>query len=87
MLCSPGDYETQAVLQQCLNNATVYENYHSRPSFGFGKCPELVNCVLGGSTEASKAGMSAGAGIAALIPTMLALIGNPPQGGPPIFHG
>lgn len=76
-LGSPSDYETQTILQQCLNNATISDNYDPAPGFGWGKCPQLINCILSGSTEGNKAGMSAGAGIAALIPTMLALIGEP----------
>ena len=75
-LGSPTDHETKAVLEQCLNNATLYSNYgDGTPGFGFGQCPHLIECVLSSSSEANKAGMSAGASIAALIPTMLALIG------------
>lgn len=78
-LASPGDSETQAVLQQCLNNRTLSDSFDPAPGFGFGRCPQLINCVLSSSSGASKAGFSAGASIAALIPTMLALIGEFPR--------
>jgi len=75
-LGSPGDPGTQALLQECMSdNTTRYTEYGGKPGFGFGECPFLINCVLMGSNEENKAGMSAGAAIAALIPTMLALIG------------
>jgi len=79
MLATLGDSGTQVILQQCLNNATLSDNFHPTPGFGFGKCPQLINCVLSSSDEAAKAGYSAGASIAALIPTMLALIGEFPR--------
>ncbi len=70
------DYETQAILQQSFNKATLSDDYQSAPGFGFGNCPQRINCVLNSSTEANKAGLSAGVSIVAVISTMLALIGN-----------
>ena len=42
--------------------------------FEFGTCPNLIDCVLAASSEATKAGMAAGTSIAALIPTSLVLV-------------
>lgn len=75
-LGSPVDWPTQAIYQECMNDAMLYNEFGGNPGFGFGQCPGLINCVLANSSEASKAGMSAGSNIAALIPTMLALIGD-----------
>ncbi|KAI9876281.1 MAG: hypothetical protein M1830_006880 [Pleopsidium flavum] len=77
-LGSPTDPVIQGLLDQCLNNETIYNAFSVAPGFEFGRCPHLIDCIMTSSSEAAKAGMSAGSNIAALIPTMLALIGGSP---------
>jgi hypothetical protein len=45
--------------------------------FEFRNCSILITCVYENFTEAMKAGLSSGTSIAALLPTILALIGKP----------
>ncbi len=75
-LGSPNDSAMQAFVQACLTDSTRFDEYGGAPGFGFGQCPWMINCMLLNMTEANKAGMSAGTSIAALIPTMLALMGR-----------
>ena len=73
---SPLDSVTQKVVRRCLNTPEdAVEKYGGPPGFGFGRCPKLIECVLSESSEATKAGMAAGTSIAALIPTILVLVG------------
>ncbi|KAI9750653.1 MAG: hypothetical protein M1815_001688 [Lichina confinis] len=73
---SPLDPVTQKVVRRCLNTPEdAVEKYGGPPGFGFGRCPNLIECVLVESSEATKAGMAAGTSIAALIPTILVLVG------------
>lgn len=44
--------------------------------YGAGKCPNLINCIMGGLQAADQAGLSAGTSIATLCPTVLALVGE-----------
>jgi len=46
-------------------------------SFKFGTCSVLISCVFNNLSEALKASLSSGTSIAALLPTILALIGKP----------
>ncbi|KAH9950173.1 hypothetical protein B0H21DRAFT_785958 [Amylocystis lapponica] len=43
-----------------------------------GACPNLINCVMDNLAAADQAGLSAGASIAAMLPTILALTGSSP---------
>ncbi|KAK0230249.1 hypothetical protein IW262DRAFT_1291406 [Armillaria fumosa] len=47
-------------------------------SYAAGRCPDLINCILDSTTSAQSAGLSAGASISALLPTVLALVGASP---------
>ncbi|KAI9784561.1 MAG: hypothetical protein M1839_001783 [Geoglossum umbratile] len=47
-------------------------------NFEFRKCSVLIDCVYEHLSEALKASLSSGTSIAALLPTILALIGAPP---------
>ncbi|KAI9756644.1 MAG: hypothetical protein M1815_003185 [Lichina confinis] len=77
---SPLDSVTQKVVRRCLNTPEdAVEKYGGPPGFGFGRCPKLIECVLSESSEATKAGMAAGTSIAALIPTILVLVGAGPS--------
>ncbi|KAK0499547.1 hypothetical protein EDD18DRAFT_855383 [Armillaria luteobubalina] len=51
---------------------------NSSLSYGTGRCPYLIDCILESITSAQSAGLSAGAGISALLPTVLALVGASP---------
>lgn len=44
--------------------------------YGAGHCPNLINCVMDNLSAADSAGLSAGASIACLLPTILALVGE-----------
>jgi len=47
-------------------------------NFMFGACSVLISCVLNGlNNEASKASLSTGTSIAALLPTILAIVVSP----------
>lgn len=75
-LGSPTDQGFQEIFQNCMNNDTLIDIYGGSTGFGFGRCPNLIDCVLSSASEGTKAGMSSGTSIASLIPTMLALIGT-----------
>ncbi|KAF2815757.1 uncharacterized protein BDZ99DRAFT_514403 [Mytilinidion resinicola] len=46
--------------------------------FQFGTCSVLISCIFNNLDEAFKASLGTGTSIAALLPTILALIGSPP---------
>ncbi|KAI9784390.1 MAG: hypothetical protein M1816_000861 [Peltula sp. TS41687] len=77
-LGSPSDKFTQNIVDQCLKNATLFQEYGRVPGFERDHCPNLVDCVLSNLREVDKAGMAAAISIVALIPTVLALIGAEP---------
>ena len=53
-------------------------NYVGVPlGYGGGVCPNLIDCIMDNLNAADQAGLSAGASIAALLPTVLALAGKP----------
>lgn len=57
-------------------NATKLCNSQGPKDFQFGTCSILIDCVYDNLTEAYKASLSAGTSIAALLPTILSLIGK-----------
>lgn len=64
----PGDPVFANAVKKC--NATLPSNYQ------FGACSRLIDCVFDNTSEAAKAGLASGTSIAALLPTILALIGR-----------
>ena len=78
---SASDSFTQGVVRQCLTNQTLRSEYDQLPGFGRGRCPALMDCVLSNLREVDKAGMAAAVSIVALVPTILALIGERATGG------
>ena len=61
------DGKTQAVVAQCGG---------AKPdAFVAGNCPNLINCLYEHLEAATTAGFQSGGNIAALVPTILALIG------------
>jgi hypothetical protein len=64
----PDDPIMQGVASECLADP--------RNGFGYGKCPDLMRCVLDTLTSERTTGMQSGSNIASLVPTTLALIGT-----------
>ena len=63
----PGDHHWSLVIQKC--------NGTNPDRFQFGTCSLLIDCVYEHLGEALKASLASGSGIAALLPTILVLIG------------
>lgn len=62
-----------------FQNASRICNGSDPRVFEFRTCSLLIDCVYDNLTEAFKASLSSGTSIAALLPTILVLIGEPSQ--------
>src|SRR4051812_41611896 len=67
-----GDGRAQDTVQACLSQS----NSTSPIGFGYGECGSLTRCVMNNLPADLSAGMQAGANIASLVPTILALVGT-----------
>jgi hypothetical protein len=72
MIGVASDTATQETVKKCFSESnSTYD-----VSFGYGRCPNLIACVISNLPADISAGMQAGGNIASLIPTILALVGT-----------
>jgi hypothetical protein len=69
------DPRIKAAVDTCF--ALPNQTFNGLPiGYAAGKCPNLINCIMGNLAAADQVGLSAGTSIACLLPTILALVGE-----------